>query len=90
MRTARQIAQKLHAVSGAGISRAHDLVDLQLIVMYEQVDYAAVRKGAAGTVADDCEGWRMGRALPRAGLEGLNVLLGVGGAIERATSSSGA
>ena len=38
-----QIAQKLHAASSAGSERAHDLVDLQLLVFSESVDYAEVR-----------------------------------------------
>nr|WP_238362786.1 nucleotidyl transferase AbiEii/AbiGii toxin family protein [Actinopolymorpha pittospori] len=37
-----QIAQKLHACSAPGNERAHDLVDLQLLLT-EQVDLAAVR-----------------------------------------------
>lgn len=44
MRIAHQVAQKLHAASGAGSARAHDLVDLQLIVAHESVDYSAVRQ----------------------------------------------
>ena len=39
-----QIAQKLHAVSGADSERAHDLIDLQLILMNEDVDYAKTRE----------------------------------------------
>lgn len=38
-----QIAQKLHAVSAVGRERAHDLVDLQLLVFNERVDYPEVR-----------------------------------------------
>lgn len=38
-----QIAQKLHAVSSTGSERAHDLVDLQLLVFNESIDYADVR-----------------------------------------------
>jgi predicted nucleotidyltransferase component of viral defense system len=44
MRIEHQVAQKLHAASGAGSARAHDLVDLQLIVARESVDYSAVRQ----------------------------------------------
>lgn len=44
MRIEHQMAQKLHAASGAGSARAHDLVDLQLIVARESVDYSAVRQ----------------------------------------------
>lgn len=38
-----QIAQKLHAASSAGSERAHDLVDLQLLVSNESVNLAEVR-----------------------------------------------
>jgi hypothetical protein len=38
-----QIAQKLHAVSGANSERAHDLIDLQLILANEKVDYAKTK-----------------------------------------------
>jgi hypothetical protein len=34
-----QIAQKLHGISGRGSERAHDLIDLQLIVKNDEVDY---------------------------------------------------
>lgn len=44
MRIEHQVAQKLHAVSGAGSARAHDLVDLQLIVARESINYSAVRQ----------------------------------------------
>lgn len=39
-----QIAQKLHAVSGLNSERAHDLIDLQLILKNEDVDYAETLK----------------------------------------------
>lgn len=39
MKLEHQIAQKLHAVSGAGSERAHDLIDLQIIVNNGNVDY---------------------------------------------------
>ncbi|NHM13550.1 nucleotidyl transferase AbiEii/AbiGii toxin family protein [Xiamenia xianingshaonis] len=38
-----QIAQKLHGASEPGSQRAHDLVDLQLIVRYGEVDLSLVR-----------------------------------------------
>lgn len=44
MRIEHQVAQKFHAASGVGSARAHDLVDLQLIVARESVDYSAVRQ----------------------------------------------
>jgi len=34
-----QIAQKLHALSAAGSERAHDMIDLQVIIKNEQIDY---------------------------------------------------
>jgi len=39
-----QIAQKLHALTGDGSERAHDLIDLQIIVKHEEVDYAQTKK----------------------------------------------
>lgn len=39
-----QIAQKLHALSGTDSERAHDLVDLQLLVAAETPDLAQVRE----------------------------------------------
>jgi predicted nucleotidyltransferase component of viral defense system len=39
-----QFAQKLHAVSADGNARAHDLIDLQLILNNEIVDYTKVRE----------------------------------------------
>ncbi|MDT4934762.1 MAG: hypothetical protein QOK11_2654 [Pseudonocardiales bacterium] len=44
MRADHQIAQKLHACTGAGNERAHDLVDLQLLVSAEELDLAHVRE----------------------------------------------
>ena len=39
-----QIAQKLHGASGPGSERAHDLIDLQVIVSRGEVDYALTRQ----------------------------------------------
>jgi hypothetical protein len=39
-----QIAQKLHAVSGANNDRTHDLIDLQVIIANERVDYPKTRE----------------------------------------------
>lgn len=39
-----QIAQKLHGASEPGSARAHDLVDLQVIVSRGDVDYALTRQ----------------------------------------------
>ena len=44
MRLPYQIAQKLHAVSEPGSERAHDLIDLQLIVRHSTLDFVEVRK----------------------------------------------
>ena len=41
-----QIAQKLHACTGPGNERAHDLVDLQLLESSEDLDLAQVRATA--------------------------------------------
>jgi hypothetical protein len=39
LRLHHQIAQKLHALSLMGSERAHDMIDLQVIIKYEKVDY---------------------------------------------------
>lgn len=39
-----QVAQKLHALTGPGSERAHDLVDLQLIDAHGDVDYVRARQ----------------------------------------------
>ena len=44
MKLEHQIAQKLHGVSSAHSQRAHDLVDLQIIVNSGNVDYKTTRK----------------------------------------------
>ena len=44
MRLPYQIAQKLHAASEPGSERAHDLIDLQLIVRHSTLDFVEVRK----------------------------------------------
>lgn len=46
MSTDHQIAQKLHACTGPGNERAHDLVDLQLLESSEDLDLAQVRATA--------------------------------------------
>jgi hypothetical protein len=43
MQTHHQIAQKLHALSAENSERAHDLIDLQVIVKNETVDLAQTR-----------------------------------------------
>lgn len=82
MKLEHQIAQKLHAVSGAGSERAHDLIDLQIIVNNGDVDYGlacrtcerlfAYRKEQAWPpTIDKGEDWD---ALYAAQAEGLGVL----------------
>ena len=44
MKLTHQMAQKLHAVSEPGSERAHDLIDLQLMARYSELDLAEVRK----------------------------------------------
>ena len=43
MKLSYQVAQKLHAVSSEGSDRAHDLIDLQLISLHSQLDFADVK-----------------------------------------------
>ena len=43
MKLSYQIAQKLHAVSEDGSTRAHDLIDLQLIMLHSSPDLVDVR-----------------------------------------------
>ena len=38
-----QVAQKLHGLSEAGSERAHDLIDLQLMIRNEPIDYGLVK-----------------------------------------------
>lgn len=47
MRLERQIAQKLHAVSGPDSERVHDLIDLQIAVAGGGVDYGKAREVCA-------------------------------------------
>lgn len=44
MQLDHQIAQKLHAVSAVNSDRARDLVDLQLIINEEKIDYKSLRQ----------------------------------------------
>lgn len=43
MKLSYQIAQKLHAVSGEGSDRAHDLIDLQLIHNHSTLDFSDIK-----------------------------------------------
>lgn len=45
--THHQIAQKLHATSRSGSERAHDLVDLQLLVASENLDLSLIKNTCA-------------------------------------------
>ena len=38
-----QIAQKLHGVSELGSNRAHDLIDLQVILLESKIDYSKIK-----------------------------------------------
>lgn len=44
MKLSYQVAQKLHAVSGNGSDRAHDLIDLQLMNLHSSLDLVDIRK----------------------------------------------
>lgn len=90
MRSDHQIAQKLHACTGPGNERAHDLVDLQLLLKVEpDVDLAEVRSTAKRLFA-----YRQQQSWPpkvvayarwdtiyAAAAEGLDVLVNVGDAV---------
>ena len=43
MKLSYQVAQKLHAVSEDGSARAHDLIDLQLIMLHSKPELADIR-----------------------------------------------
>ncbi len=43
MKLSHQVAQKLHAVSEPGSERAHDLIDLQLVMWHSKPDLADIR-----------------------------------------------
>ena len=43
MKLSYQIAQKLHAVSEEGSARAHDLIDLQLMALHSELDFADIK-----------------------------------------------
>lgn len=89
MRLEHQIAQKLHAVSGPYSERAHDLVDLQIIVQNGQIDYQIVNRTCKRLFAyrkqqpwppEIIQGRGWGE-LYDAQAQGLNVLPNVGEAI---------
>jgi hypothetical protein len=44
MPISHQLAQKLHALSDEGSERAHDLIDLQIIVHNEEIDYIKTKE----------------------------------------------
>lgn len=89
MRADHQVAQKLHAVSGAGSERARDLVDLQLLDGAERLDLVLVAATAVRLF-----GYRRQQAWPPSivtgeqwdtlyaeAAEGLDVLPSVGEAV---------
>lgn len=43
MKLSYQVAQKLHAISGEGSDRAHDLIDLQLMAKFSVLDFADIK-----------------------------------------------
>lgn len=43
MKAEHQIAQKIHALTAQDSERAHDLIDLQLLVQHELIDYSLVK-----------------------------------------------
>ena len=94
MKLEHQIAQKLHAVSCPGSERAHDLIDLQIIVAGGGIDYTEAR-----TVCERLFDYRQEQAWPpaitkRAGWDslyaaqigGLDVLPTVDEAVDWANS----
>lgn len=85
-----QIAQKLHGVSEPGSRRAHDLIDLQLIDKYEDIDLSKTRETCGRLfayrkkqdwppVVEKGEEWE---STYRLEAEGLDVLPSVDEAIE--------
>ncbi len=58
MGLAHQVAQKLHGASSAGSSRAHDLIDLQIIASASDLDLPSVRATCARLFAyRQQQGW---------------------------------
>jgi hypothetical protein len=85
-----QIAQKLHALSAESSERAHDMIDLQIIIKNENIDYSLtknvcyrlfVSRKQQGwpPVISKAEGWD---TLYENQLHGLDVLQNVNDAIE--------
>lgn len=90
MRLSHQIAQKLHGLSEEGSQRAHDLVDLQLIVQRSEIDLDETRSVCERLFAFrnqqtwpptvvSSEGWAQ---LYAVAAEDLPVIMGVGEAVE--------
>ncbi|MFD5869235.1 nucleotidyl transferase AbiEii/AbiGii toxin family protein [Corynebacterium sp. NPDC060344] len=59
MRAENQIAQKLHAATCPGSDRAHDLIDLQLLLSNEDIDFVLARELCVRTFR-----YRRGHAWP--------------------------
>lgn len=82
MELSHQIAQKLHAMTSAGSERAHDLIDLQIIVQRAPIDYSEARRVCIRLFdyrnnqtwpphVEEGQGWR---ALYASQAEGLDVI----------------
>jgi len=87
--THHQIAQKIHAASAKGSERAHDLVDLQLLVTSETIDFPLIkstcerlfifRKGHAWPpIMTENEGWD---SLYKEAADGILVIQTAGEAV---------
>jgi len=58
MKLEYQIAQKLHGATAANSDRAHDLIDLQLILAHNQPDFAATNAVCQKLFAyRKCQAW---------------------------------
>ena len=90
LHTHHQIAQKLHALSAEGSERAHDMIDLQIIVRYESINYSLTKsvcnrlfvsrkQQSWPPVITKGENWD---TLYENQLDGLDVLQNVNAAIE--------
>jgi len=67
MKLSYQIAQKLHAVSGTGSDRAHDLIDLQLMATHSKLDFADIK-----ATCERLFGYRREQAWPPTLVKGAN------------------
>lgn len=67
MKLSYQVAQKLHAVSGTGSDRAHDLIDLQLMATHSKLDFADIK-----ATCERLFGYRREQAWPPTLVKGAN------------------